>query len=199
MSAVTSRQTTSQASGAALATTAVLIQSLGDFGFHGEGTPYLYILVIASSTLLLPLGGGFLIAALGNVLYVADVIWAIDTPFTIAVWLQVGVFVTVALGSGYLSVLLRREGEGKAMVVAELLQLQLQADDILRNIRSGVLTVDSDGRLLYANPMAEQMLELDLLSRRGQPIVDEIAMIAPELAMAVRRSITDRATMSPAW
>ena len=26
---------------------AVLIQSLGDFGFHGEGTPYLYILVIA--------------------------------------------------------------------------------------------------------------------------------------------------------
>ena len=62
---------------------------------------------------LLPLGGDLLIAALGNVLYVADVIWAIDTPFTIAVWLQVGVFVTDALGSGYLSVLLRREGEGK--------------------------------------------------------------------------------------
>ena len=78
------------------------------------------------------------------------------------------------------------------MVVAELLQLQLQADDILRNIRSGVLTVDSEGRLLYANLMAEQMLELDLIGRRGQPIVDEIALIAPELAMAVRRSMTDR-------
>ena len=152
----------------------------------------LYILVIASSTLLLPLGGGFLIAALGSVIYVADVIWAIDTPLTMAVWLQIGVFVLVALGSGYLSVLLRREGEGKALVVAELLQLQLQADDILRNIRSAVLTVDSEGRLLYANPMAEQMLELDLTGRRGQPIVDEIAQIAPELAMAVRRSITDR-------
>src|SRR5437762_1639164 len=152
----------------------------------------LYILVIASSTLLLPLGGGFLIATLGNVLYVADVLWAIDTPLTIAVWLQVGVFVLVALGSGYLSVLLRREGEGKALVVAELLQLQLQADDILRNIRSGVLTVDSEGCLLYANLMAEQMLDLDLIGRRGQPIVDEIAQIAPELAMAVRRSMTDR-------
>ena len=81
----------------------------------------LYILVIASSTLLLPLGGGFLIATLGNVLYVADVLWAADTPITVAVWLQLGVFVLVALGSGYLSVLLRREGEGKAVVVAELL------------------------------------------------------------------------------
>jgi two-component system sensor histidine kinase PilS (NtrC family) len=150
-----------------------------------------YILVIAASSLLLPLGGGFLIAALGNALYIADVIWATDA-LTTSVWLQVGVFAAVALGSGYLSVLLRREGEGKEILVAELLQQRLQADDILRNIRSGVLTVDSDGRLLYANPMAEQMLDLNLLGRLGQPIVDAIAAVAPELAQAVRRSITDR-------
>ncbi|HJQ20538.1 MAG TPA: ATP-binding protein [Gemmatimonadaceae bacterium] len=152
----------------------------------------LYILVIASSTLLLPLGGGFLIAALGNVLYVADVIWAVDTTLTLAVWLQLGVFVLVALGSGYLAVLLRRQGEGKELLVAELLHLRLQADDILRNIRSGVLTVDSGGRLLYANPMAEQMLELNLLGKLGQPIVAELQKIAPELAHALERSITDR-------
>src|SRR5437762_13537856 len=78
----------------------------------------LYILIIASSTLLLPLGGGFLIAALGNVLYVADVILAAEISPPMAVWLQLGVFVLVALGSGYLSVLLRREGEGKAVLVA---------------------------------------------------------------------------------
>lgn len=150
-----------------------------------------YILVIASASLLLPLGGGFLIAALGNALYIADVIWATDA-LTTSVWLQVGVFAAVALGSGYLSVLLRQEGEGKEILVAELLQQRLQADDILRNIRSGVLTVDSDGRLLYANPMAEQMLDLNLLGRLGQPIVDAIAVVAPELAQAVRRSITDR-------
>src|SRR5262245_6520267 len=45
----------------------------------GAGTsPFaaVYILVIAAATLLLPLGGGFLIAGLGNMLYVADVIWA---------------------------------------------------------------------------------------------------------------------------
>lgn len=152
----------------------------------------LYILVIAASTLLLPLGGGFLIAALGNVLYVADVIWAVDTTMTFAVWLQLGVFTAVALGSGYLAVQLRREGEGKAMLVAELGQLRLQADDILRNIRSGVLTVDADGRLVYANPMAEQMLELNLISRLGEPILEQISAIAPELSHAVQRSMTDR-------
>jgi two-component system sensor histidine kinase PilS (NtrC family) len=152
----------------------------------------LYILVIAASTLLLPLGGGLLIAALGNVLYVADVIWAADTQLTLTVWLQLGVFTGVALGSGYLAVQLRREGEGKALLVAELLQLRLQADDILRNIRSGVLTVDSEGRLLYANPMAEYMLGLNLLARLGHPVVDLIGSVAPELAVALRRSITDR-------
>ena len=160
----------------------------------GAASPFaaVYILVIAASTLLLPLGGGFLIATLGNVLYVADVIWSANTALTIAVWLQLGVFVAVALGSGYLSVLLRREGEGKATLVAELLQLRLQADDILRNIRSGVLTVDSEGRLLYANPMAEQMLSLDLIARLGQPVLDMLGEVAPELAQALQRSITDR-------
>ena len=152
----------------------------------------IYILIIATSTLLLPLGGGFLIAALGNVLYVADVIWAADTAMTVAVWLQLGVFVAVALTVGYVSVLLRREGEGKAILVAELEHLKLQADDILRNIRSGVLTVDSEGRLLYANPMAEQMLGLNLMAQLGQPVIGNIAAVAPELAQAVQRSVSDR-------
>jgi len=151
----------------------------------------LYILIIATATLLLPLGGGILIAALGNVLYVADVVWAVEA-LTTAVWLQLGVFVAVALGIGYLSVLLRREGEGKAMLVAELTQLRLQADDILRNIRSGVLTVDSEGRLLYANPTAEHMLGLSLMRHLGQPVISMIGEVAPELAHAVQRSVSDR-------
>jgi two-component system, NtrC family, sensor histidine kinase PilS len=152
----------------------------------------LYILVIAASTLLLPLGGGLLIAALGNVLYVAEVVWAVDTRLDFAVWLQLGVFAMVALGLAYLAVLLRREGEGKHQLVAELGHLKLQADDILNNIRSGVLTVDSSGRLLFANPMAGQLLGLELHERIGAPIVEAIAGASPELANALRRSLLDR-------
>jgi two-component system sensor histidine kinase PilS (NtrC family) len=156
----------------------------------------LYILVIAASTLLLPIGGGLLIAALGGVLYLSDVIWAADATLTIYVYAQLGVFSAVALGSAYLAVQLRREGEGKAVLVAELLHQRLQADDILRNIQSGVITVDAAGRLLYANPTAEKMLELDLLDRFGQPIVTAIGDVSPELAQAIQRSIDDRVRQS---
>lgn len=152
----------------------------------------LYILVIAASTLILPPGGGLLIAALGNVLYVAVVVFGGEAQMTFSVWLQLGVFASVALGSGFLAVQLRREGEGKALLVAELGQLRLQADDILRNIRSGVLTVDSEGRLLFANPMAEQLLGIDLVGRVGFPVVDSIARVAPEVARALRRSMAER-------
>src|SRR5205814_10179670 len=150
----------------------------------GAASPFaaLYIVVIAASTLLLPLGGGLLIAAFGNVLYVADVLWGLDTALTPAVWLQLGVFVAVALGSGYLAVQLRREGEGKAQLQAELGQLRLRADDILRNIVSGVLTVDVKGRLVYANHMAGQLLGLKLEAQIGQPVLERLSDVSPELA-----------------
>jgi len=57
----------------------------------------LYILIIASASLLLPVGGGLLVAALGNVLYVADTVLISGTTLIPAVWLQLGVFATVAL------------------------------------------------------------------------------------------------------
>jgi two-component system sensor histidine kinase PilS (NtrC family) len=149
----------------------------------------LYILVIATSSLLLPVGGGLLVAALGNVLYVADAFWSADAPITAAVWLQLGVFATVALGSAWLSAKLREAGAGTEAVLA---QVRLQAADILYNIRSGVITVDESGRLLYANPMAEQLLGVDLEGFLGRPVFDAIREIAPELADAVERSVRDR-------
>jgi two-component system, NtrC family, sensor histidine kinase PilS len=158
-------------------------------GSSGSQFTALYILVIATSSLLLPVGGGLLIAALGNVLYVADAFWSVETPFTAAVWLQLAVFAVVALGSAWLSAKLRAAGKGTEAVLAHV---RLQASDILFNIRSGVITVDASGRLLYANPMAEQLLGLDLDPFVGRPVLDEIRPIAPDLVDAVARSMRDR-------
>ena len=158
----------------------------------GTGTSQfaaLYILVIAASSLLLPAGGSLLIAALGNVLYVADSIWSIDAVFSASVWLQLGVFAFVALGSAYLSGRLREAG---VVTEAELAQVRLQAADILFNIRSGVLTIDASGRLLYANPMASQLLGLELEDVIGRQVLPDIRAIAPELADALERSVRDR-------
>src|SRR5205085_5692693 len=86
-------------------------------------------------------------------------------------WLQLGVFAFVALGSAYLSGKLREASVGSE---AELAQVRLQAADILFNIRSGILTVDATGRLLYANPMAEHLLGIDLEAFHGKPVLEEL-------------------------
>ena len=158
-------------------------------GSSGSQFAALYILVIATSSLLLPVGGGLLVAALGNVLYVADAFWSVETPFTAAVWLQLAVFAGVALGSAWLSAKLQAAGKGTEAVLAHV---RLQAADILYNIRSGIITVDANGCLLYSNPMAEQLLGIDLEPFTGRSVLDAIRRIAPELVEAVERSMQDR-------
>jgi two-component system sensor histidine kinase PilS (NtrC family) len=151
----------------------------------------LYILVIAAASLLLPIGGGLLVAGLGNVLYFADAIWGHDTALNLSVWLQLGVFAVVALGTGYLSARLQEAGAGKEDLAAELVKVRLQAADILHNIRSGILTVDDSGRLLYANPAAAALLGVRLEDHIGKPALDVIRGVAPELATALDRTVRE--------
>jgi two-component system sensor histidine kinase PilS (NtrC family) len=156
---------------------------------NGSASPFaaLYILVIATASLLVPTGGGLLVAALGIVLYSADVVVVLRSPIAVpGVWVQLSVIAVVALGIRYLSAELRQKGEGKDQLVAALEQTRLHAEDILRNIRSGVVTVDIHGRLLYANPMAEHVLGVDLIDYTGEPILERIAGVAPDLASAIR-------------
>jgi two-component system sensor histidine kinase PilS (NtrC family) len=148
----------------------------------------LYILVIATASLLLPANGGLLIALFGDVLYVADSIFS-TTAFTPDVWWQLAVFAFVALGSAYLSAKLQ---EARTGTEDELAHARLQASDILFNIRSGVITIDANGRLLYANPMAEHLLGIELVELLGEPVISHIRAIAPELADALARSVANR-------
>jgi two-component system sensor histidine kinase PilS (NtrC family) len=155
---------------------------------NGTSSPFaaLYILVIATASLLVPASGGLIIAGLGIAFYFTDVVLILHSPLSEpAVWMQLTVIGLVTLGIRYLSVKLRESGEGKAMLVAALEQTRLQADDILRNIRSGVITVNSEGRLLYANPTAEQLLGMTLITRFGEPVVGPISEVSSELASAI--------------
>jgi two-component system sensor histidine kinase PilS (NtrC family) len=160
----------------------------------GTTSPFaaLYILIIASSSLLLPAGGGLLMAALGNVLYFADAVWGGNAPPTVGVWLQLTIFAVVALGSAYLGAKLQEAGAGKEELAAELTHVRLQASDILFNIRSGVITIDQGGHLLYANPMASQLLGIDLDHVRGRPVLATVSATAPELARALERTVVER-------
>ena len=160
----------------------------------GAGSQFsaLYILVVATGSLLVPIGGGLAIAAIGIVLYFADAVWFLHGNMGPGLWLQLGVFAAVALTVQYLSAQLRHHSEGGDRLAAELEQMRLQASDILRNIRSGVMTVDVEGRLIFANPTAQQLLGVPLLQNFGKPILQMVSGVAPELSEAVRQCAENR-------
>ena len=152
----------------------------------------LYILVIAIYSVILPAGGGVLTAALAMVLYCADVFWTPNQSLdwgTASLWLQLAVFAIVALGSGFLSARLKEVGTGHQQLAAELVHLRLQAADILRNIRSGIITVDTHGMLLHANPAASALLGQPLDGFVGGPILEILKPIAPNLVLALERTV----------
>jgi two-component system sensor histidine kinase PilS (NtrC family) len=166
----------------------------------GAGSQFapLYILVLAAAALLLPVAGGLVAAATATLLYAGDVLWLLPGGSTLGLTLQACVFLIVAAGAGYVGARLRQAGAGGERLAAALARARVEATDILRNIRSGIVTVDAQGRLLFANPAASALLQLDLAARLGRPVLDEVGRVAPVLAdvlfrAAARRERTTRA------
>ncbi|MBX3132131.1 MAG: PAS domain-containing protein [Gemmatimonadaceae bacterium] len=153
----------------------------------------LYILVNAMAALLLPIGSSLLLAMLGSVLYVGDAFLVSGGAITIPLLLQLVVFVLVVVGTSYIAGRLQEAGQGRAQLQAELASAQLRAADILANIRSGIITVDDLGRLLYANPAAAQLLGIPL-DALGTPMLPELRRVAPPVADAIQAQIEDRRT-----
>jgi two-component system sensor histidine kinase PilS (NtrC family) len=97
--------------------------------------------------------------------------------------------VLIAIVSRAVGLRLKEAGAGSAELAAQLQYMKLQAADILRNIRSGIITVDSTGRLLQANPAASTLLGIDLESYMDRPVLSRIHEVTPELAEMLVRTI----------
>ncbi|MBV6520742.1 MAG: Adaptive-response sensory-kinase SasA [Gemmatimonadaceae bacterium] len=151
----------------------------------------LYILVIAVSSLLLTTGAGILLAALGCGLYFGDILITNVAPPSLDVWLQLAVFALVAVSSAYIASRLRESRDVGEELAAELIKVRLQATDVLRNIRSGILTVDAEGRLLYANPAACALLGIPLEDHVGRHAFKALEPVSPALAKALERAARD--------
>ena len=151
----------------------------------------LYILVTAGASLLLPAGGGLLIAALGISCYIADVIISRTGAMDVGMMLQLAVFAGAALGVAYLSARLKEAGTDREELEAQLALARLQAEDILRNIRSGIVTIGAQRRLLFANPAAGALLGFDHETAPGRPVSDAIANVCPALAEALDHALAD--------
>jgi two-component system sensor histidine kinase PilS (NtrC family) len=149
-----------------------------------------YVVVVTIAFLLLPAAGGILATLLGSAMYVTDVYLRSESmaalmPASIVVL----VLVLIAIVSRAVGLRLKEAGAGSAELAAQLQYMKLQAADILRNIRSGIITVDSTGRLLQANPAASTLLGIDLESYMDRPVLSRIHEVTPELAEMLVRTI----------
>ena len=161
--------------------------------FTGAGASPLaafYVVVIAVAFLLLPPRAGMVATALGSALYLSDVSLRSDfLSALVPTSLVVLVFMLIAGVSRVVSIRLREVGAGSAELAAQLEHVKLQAADILRNIRSGIITVDSTGRLLQANPAAANLLGVDLDIYLDKPVLSRLHEVTPDLAEMLVRTI----------
>jgi len=67
-------------------------------------------------------------------------------------------FYLVAFISGYLSQKLKTRGEQLESFSSELKKLKMETDEILQNIHSGLITLDTSGRIVYFNLAAQAIL-----------------------------------------
>jgi two-component system sensor histidine kinase PilS (NtrC family) len=162
-------------------------------GGPDSGFATVYILVITVGALLLPLPGGVLIGALVSILYFADLAWEFQETFTVSIGLQIVLFAVVALVIGQIGDRLRRAGLALGAVASELRQLRLDTGDILANLSTGVITVNGEGHLAYANPSAEALLGLELQSLIGSPVLAAVDEVAPGMGEMLRDAIRGQA------
>src|SRR6266511_1771659 len=145
----------------------------------------LYVILVAVTALLMPPANAGLVTLFAGLLYFADVFWGHAAGVSQGIWIQLGVFVLVAVVTAYVASRVNVMGAEREALAAEVRQVQLEADDVLRNLRTGVLTVDADGRLLYANPASEEILGFRAREWLGKSVMPEFARLAPEFWAAV--------------
>ncbi len=153
-------------------------------GPQSDFTP-LYVPLIAVMAVLLPAGSTALVTALVGIVYSADVIFGHRTTLTPSIGIQLGIFAAVAVVTAYFASrvpMIRAEREALA---GELRQARLEADDVLQNIPTGVVTVDGEGRLLYSNAAAEAIIGFRARDWATRSIMPEFARLAPEFWAAL--------------
>ncbi len=157
----------------------------------GATTPLaaLYVALVAAYALLLPVGRGLLAVAFAVVCYVVVTLRSpVEPGFDF--WTQVAV---IAFVGGLIAVLghrLASAAHEQHTLAAALLQVRLEADEILATIQSGVITIDGEGRLAYINPRARRILGGEGLVA-GQPVLEALRARSRDLHDAISRGIRD--------
>ncbi len=184
---------------------AAIILATGNVNSHFS---VLFVLTIVSAALVYRLVGTFLIASVVSVSY-CYIIWVglydsgaagattrvLETIFVVrdsvfyAIFLHILIFYLVAFMSGYLADRFRAEKQALADTSSELRRARLETDDILRNLNSGLLTIDAQGYVIYFNQAAEKILGYHEEDVKGILCDEVFAERMPELADSLRDAL----------
>ena len=138
----------------------------------------LYILVIAVSALLLPARGVTLISALAILLYAGEAVVVRGDVVGMGVFLQLAIFATVALGSGYIASRLRAQSAGSEAMAEELARFRLHQGEVERlHLRAERLEAVAELGASMAheikNPLASIRSAVEQLSMSAQTSNDD--------------------------
>ncbi len=144
-----------------LAITSIVLSTDPIYQVYGN----LFILVILSSNIVFPKYGGIVTALLSALLYCGTVLYnyyyyeqvSYHASGEYAIYVTY-LYITIFLGVGYLSSYVSRM---LAQKTEELRQLQEQSGYVFRKINTGMLIVDENGYVVYANPAAGRIVQHD--------------------------------------
>jgi two-component system sensor histidine kinase PilS (NtrC family) len=98
-------------------------------------------------------------------------------------------FYLVAYVSGYLAQRLKHKGEELFSTALELNRMRMETDDILQHMRSGLLTIDNSGRIIYFNKTAEDILGYTGENIKGQRFLEVFKERMPEFADKLQQAL----------
>jgi two-component system sensor histidine kinase PilS (NtrC family) len=156
----------------------------------------LFILTIISTSLVYHLGGSVIVASLSILSYVFTILsqegfgfsffslknlrYVNDVTFY-KVFLYICAFYLVAFIGGYLAQRVKIKGEELWSASVELNRIRTDTDDVLRHVKSGLVTVDALGRIIYFNRAAEEILGYKEQEVKGKNYEDVFKKRMPQL------------------
>jgi two-component system sensor histidine kinase PilS (NtrC family) len=172
-------------------------------GVSGQFTT-VFCLTIAAAAFLLEMPGGLVTGVLSSACFIAFQLleaWGVISPpgksalphphmsGLIDAYMHASMFLLVGTVGGYLADRIKLKGRALQYAESALEQLRIDTNYILENMSSGVLVVDTDGRVLTMNAAAEEILELrkeDVLSHH---VDTALGRRTPDLAQELVQSL----------
>jgi two-component system sensor histidine kinase PilS (NtrC family) len=152
----------------------------------GNFSPFVlfFIITIVTASLFFRLLGSIIVATLAGLLYALPIFFDLSavyaglidlTPMAglglssdeafYTVYLHLCLFYFCAFVSGYLA-------ENLFLTSRELRKIRLETDEILEQMHSGLLTLDAEGRVIYFNQSAAEILAVAQNRARGNALED---------------------------